>query len=107
MVFYDYDELTMLEEVNFRVMPIPVHPDEEMAAEPWFGVDDADVFPEEFRSFLGVPPVLRRAFEGEHSDLFDPATWRAIQGRIAAGEIIQILPYETDRRLRIDAPIAA
>jgi isocitrate dehydrogenase kinase/phosphatase len=107
VVFYDYDELMMLEDVNFRVMPVPVHPEDEMAAEPWFGVDEADVFPEEFRSFLGVPALLRRAFEGAHGDLFEAETWQSIQNRISAGEIIQILPYEIDRRLRDDAPIAA
>ncbi|MDX1689731.1 MAG: bifunctional isocitrate dehydrogenase kinase/phosphatase [Acidimicrobiia bacterium] len=107
VVFYDYDELTLLDEVNFRRMPEPTHPEEELAAEPWFGVGDADVFPEEFRNFLGLPRTLRAAFVDAHDDLFDPRTWEAIQQRIAEGEIIQILPYEERRRLRHEAPVAA
>ena len=46
VVFYDYDELCFLTECNFRDMPQPTTPEQEMAAEPWFSVRDNDIFPE-------------------------------------------------------------
>ncbi len=100
VVFYDYDELTLLRECTFRVMPEPTTPEQEMAAEPWFSVRESDIFPEEFRSFLGLKGELREVFESRHSEIFEAGFWRSIQDRIAAGELIDILPYGNDRRLR-------
>jgi isocitrate dehydrogenase kinase/phosphatase len=100
VVFYDYDELTLLRECTFRVMPEPTTPEQEMAAEPWFSVGESDIFPEEFRSFLGLKGELREVFESRHSEIFEAGFWRSIQDRIAAGELIDILPYGNDRRLR-------
>jgi len=101
VVFYDYDELALLSDCRFRRMPPPMHPDDEMSAEPWFGVDDADIFPEEFRNFLGLPRELRQVFEAHHSDLFDAGYWQGIQDRLASGEIISIFPYPPQRRLML------
>jgi len=100
VVFYDYDELTELLECEFKTMPQPSSYDDEFAAEPWYGVGDNDIFPEEFRSFLGLPKPLRAVFEEHHSDLFTPAYWQGVQKRLAAGEIIEIFPYGERRRLR-------
>ena len=36
VVFYDYDELTTLDECVFRRLPVASSYDDEMAAEPWF-----------------------------------------------------------------------
>ncbi|MFP4388015.1 MAG: bifunctional isocitrate dehydrogenase kinase/phosphatase [Desulfococcaceae bacterium] len=99
VVFYDYDELTLLTDCNFRKMPRSRGYDEEMASEPWFFVDEHDVFPEEFRTFLGFPEDLQAVFEANHGDLFTPAFWNGIQDRIRAGEVIDILPYKPHRRL--------
>ncbi|MGZ8756187.1 MAG: bifunctional isocitrate dehydrogenase kinase/phosphatase, partial [Acidimicrobiia bacterium] len=63
VVFYDYDELTLLRQCNFRVMPEPTTPEEEMASEPWFSVGENDIFPSEFRAFLGLSGELRELFE--------------------------------------------
>jgi isocitrate dehydrogenase kinase/phosphatase len=70
-----------------------------MSSEPWFFVDEHDVFPEEFRTFLGFPDRLQEAFEAAHGDLFTPAFWKGIQERIRNGEVIDILPYRPRRRL--------
>ncbi len=99
VVFYDYDELTLLREVNVRDLPTTDDPFDEMSDQPWFGVGPDDIFPEEFRRFLGLPRHLREVFEEHHDDLFDPAAWRATQARIAAGELIEILPYRSEVRL--------
>lgn len=100
VVFYDYDELTLLRQCNFRVMPEPTTPEEEMASEPWFSVGKNDIFPAEFRAFLGLSGELRELFENRHSEIYEPEFWQSIQERIAAGEIIDILPYGSRRRLR-------
>jgi isocitrate dehydrogenase kinase/phosphatase len=99
VVFYDYDELTLLESCVFRAMPHARDDDEEFAAEPWYFVGEHDVFPEEFRTFLGLPPDLRRVFNEHHGDLFDVAFWTAMQQRHRAGEVLDVFPYGDDARL--------
>ncbi len=99
VVFYDYDEIVPLTQCNFREMPESDRPDEEMSAEPWFGVGDDDVFPEEFTKFLGIRGELRQAFDEQHSDLFGVRFWARMQERITAGEVIEIFPYKRSRRL--------
>ncbi|MEJ2655901.1 MAG: bifunctional isocitrate dehydrogenase kinase/phosphatase [Desulfobacterales bacterium] len=100
VVFYDYDELCLLSDCKFRVMPKPRTYDEEISSEVWFGVGSSDVFPEEFRNFLGLEPSLRDIFMTHHSDLFDAAFWQQIQARLESGEIIDIFPYEPSHRLK-------
>lgn len=38
VVFYDYDEICYMTEVNFRDIPPPRYPEDEMASEPWYSV---------------------------------------------------------------------
>jgi isocitrate dehydrogenase kinase/phosphatase len=99
VVFYDYDELVLLSECNFRKIPQPRSHDEELADEPWFTVSENDIFPEEFQYFLGLKGELKALFIEEHSDLFETDFWHQIQVRIDAGGIIDIFPYEQTRRL--------
>jgi len=99
VVFYDYDELSRVTECNFREMPQTLDADREMSADPWFGVGDNDVFPEEFRNFLGVRGELREVLEQHHGDLFGVRFWQRVQDRVRAGEVIEIFPYERSRRL--------
>ncbi len=101
VVFYDYDELlTTLDECNFRKMPEAATYEDELADTAWFPIGPADVFPEEFETFLGLEVHLREAFLAKHADLFDAAVWRAWQDTIAAGETIDIYPYTEAARLR-------
>ena len=99
IVFYDYDELVLLSECNFRIIPQPRNYDEELSDEPWFTADENDIFPEEFQYFLGLKGELKTLFVEEHSDLFQKDFWHQIQVRINAGGIIDIFPYEQSRRL--------
>jgi isocitrate dehydrogenase kinase/phosphatase len=99
VVFYDYDELCLLSVCNFRLMPRPRTYEEEISSEVWFGVGSNDVFPEEFRSFLGLKESLLEIFVAYHNDLLHPTFWRRIQSRINTGEIIEIFPYNEDNRL--------
>ena len=98
VVFYDYDELLLLTDCRFRKMPEPRHHEEMMADEPWFSVDENDVFPEEFRNFLHFPEYAGPVFEEIHGDLFAVDFWREMQKKINDGVIIYILPYKNHRR---------
>ena len=102
VVFYDYDELTLLTECNFRALPQSRSYEEEMSAEPWFPVRPNDIFPEEFLRFLAFPKVARAALLERHSDLFHPSYWRRVQEQLRAGRLPEILPYAEERRLRND-----
>nr|NIS40847.1 bifunctional isocitrate dehydrogenase kinase/phosphatase [Desulfuromonadales bacterium] len=97
VVFYDYDELSALGECVFKAFPEPA-PGDELADVPPWGVGPGDVFPEEFSSFLGLPAELRKVFEHHHAELLTPEYWRGVQSRVAAGELIEVLPYDRSSR---------
>ena len=99
VVFYDYDELTLMTTCNFREIPQAPGFEEEMAAEPWFYVGEHDIFPEEFVSFLSFPGALQAVFMAQHANLFEAAFWQQTQAHIKAGRMIHILPYTEDRQL--------
>lgn len=100
VVFYDYDELCLLDTCNFRVIPAARDAYDDLSDAPsWFSVNDNDVFPEEFRSFLGLDERLMRVFCDAHDDLFDARWWREMQARIKAGEVLDIFPYPQSKRL--------
>jgi isocitrate dehydrogenase kinase/phosphatase len=99
VVFYDYDELCLLTDCNFRELPQAGTQQEEFASEPWFFVGDDDIFPEEFLTFLGFPGKLREIFIRAHGDLLGVEFWATMQKRIRAGEVIDIFPYKHDKRL--------
>jgi isocitrate dehydrogenase kinase/phosphatase len=100
VIFYDYDELALLADVNFRALPSASSHEEEMSAEPFFAVDDRDVFPEQWLPFLVPPGALRRLFLEHHADLLTPAFWREMQRKQARGDIPDFYPYPQHLRLR-------
>lgn len=99
VIFYDYDELCLLTDCHFRRLPEAVHPEDEMAAEPWFHIGDNDVFPEQFRPFLVPNGRLGEAFLKHHAELLTVDYWVAMQERQRAGEVVEFFPYPQDRRL--------
>jgi isocitrate dehydrogenase kinase/phosphatase len=103
VIFYDYDELCLLTECNFRRLPAPRNEDDEMAAEPWFYVGERDVFPEEFRAFLTLPGQLGEVFLRAHGDLLDVGYWKRMQDVVATGEVVDFFPYKQSRRIRHEA----
>jgi isocitrate dehydrogenase kinase/phosphatase len=100
VVFYDYDELCLLTDCQIRKFPEARDASEELEAEPWYYVADNDIFPEEFKTFLGLEGPLREAFVGAHADLFTVEFWSAMQERLRRGEVADIFPYKDERRLR-------
>jgi isocitrate dehydrogenase kinase/phosphatase len=99
VVFYDYDEISLLTTCDFRAMPKPRTYEEELSPEPWFAVGEHDVFPEELASFLPLHGELRDAFLSHHGDLFTLSFWQDIKMRINAGEVFHMFPYGQHRRL--------
>ncbi len=104
VVFYDYDELCLLTECNFRAMPQARSHEEEMSAEPWFSVREGDIFPEEFPNFLSLPGRAHAAIMEHHADLFRPDFWRATQEKLREGDWPELFPYRQERRLRAREP---
>jgi isocitrate dehydrogenase kinase/phosphatase len=102
VVFYDYDEIAYLTDCNFRPIPAPMSPEDEMSAEPWFAVGPHDIFPEEFPPFLCPDRETRRILIETHPDLFDYRYWRARQQDIRNGVHGDVFPYST--RIRFPRP---
>ena len=103
VIFYDYDELCRLTECRFRDIPAPTNPEDEMRAEPWYYVDEHDVFPETFLKFLSFTAEQRELFTSVHGEVLTAAFWRQIQQRLARGEVLEVVPYQP-HGLRVAAP---
>ncbi|MCA8977800.1 MAG: bifunctional isocitrate dehydrogenase kinase/phosphatase [Planctomycetes bacterium] len=93
VIFYDYDEVVPLIDCVFRDLPVAVHPDDEISAEPWFSVGPNDVFPEEFARFLGFTAAQLAVFREAHGEVLTAAFWRGLQRRHLNGEVVEVLPY--------------
>jgi isocitrate dehydrogenase kinase/phosphatase len=93
VVFYDYDEVCPLTSCRFRETPAPRHPEDEMMEEPFYFVEENDVFPAELASFLGLPAHLRAVFLERHGDLFKVGFWRDTQAAVREGRWPHVFPY--------------
>ncbi|WP_095185388.1 bifunctional isocitrate dehydrogenase kinase/phosphatase [Pseudomonas sp. Irchel 3H9] len=98
VVFYDYDEICFLTEANFRHIPEPRTPEDEMASEPWYSIGPLDVFPEEFPPFLFADAGQRKLFDELHGELYNADYWKGLQEAIRAGKVIDVFPYRRKER---------
>jgi len=98
-VFYDYDELCLVTDCEFRDWPQATSYEEQMAAEPWFHVGPRDVFPERFPLFMGLPGATLEAVRQHHGQLFDPQWWRDLQARLREDDYPDTPPYADRLRL--------
>jgi isocitrate dehydrogenase kinase/phosphatase len=98
VVFYDYDEIQPITEVNFARIPPARSYEEEMSAEPYWRVGENDVFPEQFDRFLVSEPRAREIFYADHRDLLEPAFWQSKQEIVRAGEQEDVFPYADEVR---------
>ena len=98
VVFYDYDEVQYITECNFRKIPEPRTPEDEMSSEPWYTIGPNDVFPEEFETFLLGKPELRAAFMKYNPELLDYRHWQGRQQRIRQGQLEDVFPYPESLR---------
>lgn len=93
VIFYDYDEITYMNEVNFRVKPVAVTEEQIYAAEPWYSVDPGDMFPEELATFALANPKYLKAFKIHHEDLLSATYWQQCQKNVADGVYEDVYPY--------------
>ena len=103
VVFYDYDEIQPMGEMNFR--PIPQAPNEEaeLSGEPWYPIHVNDVFPEEFDSFLLGDARIRQVFIKHHIHLLNYQWWQSCQQSINTGRLEDIFPYPSSSRINLDS----
>ncbi len=98
VVFYDYDEIQYITECNFRVVPPPNNPEDELSDEPWYSIGNNDVFPEEFETFLLSKIKIKKAFLKHHAELLDPQFWKDQQEKLKKGCFVDVFPYPNKER---------
>ncbi|THH39976.1 bifunctional isocitrate dehydrogenase kinase/phosphatase [Neolewinella litorea] len=98
VVFYDYDEIELVTDCNFRHIPEPRTPEDEMSSQPWYYVGPRDIFPEEFPGFLLRAGPHLTYLRQQHGEIFDANFWNDLKRRLLAGEIMDVFPYRTGCR---------
>ncbi|WP_345782593.1 bifunctional isocitrate dehydrogenase kinase/phosphatase [Dokdonella sp.] len=98
-IFYDYDEISLVEHCRFRRLPQPREGDETLPMEDWVSYNESDVFPEQFPRFLGLPEALRSALMTAHPEIFDADWWQSLKQRFVAGDHVDVAPYPPSARL--------
>ncbi|SIQ64113.1 isocitrate dehydrogenase kinase/phosphatase [Aeromonas sp. RU39B] len=98
VVFYDYDEICYMTECNFRQIPPPRYPEDELSSEPWYSVAPNDIFPEEFATFLLQKPLVREIMLALHKEMFEASFWQGLQQKIQGGHIEDVFPYRRRKR---------
>jgi len=98
VVFYDYDEIEYMTDINFRKIPPAPDFETEMSGEVWYPVARGDVFPEEFATFLLGSPLVRKVFLKHHRDLLGTDFWQTAQRKIRDGHVEDFFPYPQELR---------
>jgi len=98
VVFYDYDEICYIRECNFRKIPPPRDFDDVMSDQPWYSVQENDVFPESFGPFFFAYDEDMTQFKKHHAALMDPAWWNRVKQDILSGNQADVFPYSQKRR---------
>ncbi len=98
VVFYDYDEIQYITDCNFRHVPPPRTPEDELSEEPWYKVGPNDIFPEEFETFLLAQHRINQAFKKYHGELLTPEYWIEQQKRVVDGFFDDVFPYPNEQR---------
>lgn len=97
VIFYDYDELCEITDCNFRRLPPPRDDLEAMSADLWFNVEQNDIFPEQFVSFMGLSKEQLALFKRYHGEILAPEFWQRVRRRLDASEVVDVAPYARGR----------
>ncbi len=95
VIFYDYDEVSLVTDCNFRDIPEADDYEDEMLADTWYYVSENDIFPEEFMRFLSMNDTLKEAFLKQHQDLLTAEYWREVQQQHKRGDVSLVVPYSS------------
>jgi isocitrate dehydrogenase kinase/phosphatase len=98
VVFYDYDEIVYMTECNFRKIPPASGIQDEMSTEPWYSIQENDVFPETFGAFFFPDPQARQLFYRKHRELVTAEYWINTRQTIIEGGQQDVFPYPAKRR---------
>lgn len=101
VIFYDYDEIRPMQELNFREVPAARYEEDELSAEPWYSVGPDDVFPETFRYALCSETATGALLLELHPEIFDASWWRAQQQRIAQGHVEEVIAWRQTQRFSV------
>lgn len=96
VIFYDYDEICLMHQRNFRELPKSDDP----YAIDTLSVAPNDVFPEQFEHFIVGKRQLKAILKQLHGDLMTPEYWRMVQMKCARGDVQHFTPYSADIRFR-------
>ena len=99
VVFYDYDEITLMSTPVFKKIPESKTYEQELASEPWYYVGQNDVFPEEFRYFMLPNPYMKEVFNRNYKKLLDANYWISIQEKIKNNGVMDYYPYGSEKRM--------
>ena len=93
IIFYDYDEVSLVTDCNFRDIPESNSIEDEMQADTWYYVGEHDIFPEEFIRFLSMNDELKAEFMKYHKDLLTSKYWQRIKNQHLKGQALLVIPY--------------
>lgn len=93
VVFYDYDEVQYMLDVNFRSFPKAETFEDAMFAEGTVCAAPGDVFPEQIATFVTPQAEIRDLLFSRHPELLDASYWRQKQQNIRHGVVEDIFPY--------------
>ncbi|MDO6578497.1 bifunctional isocitrate dehydrogenase kinase/phosphatase [Alteromonas stellipolaris] len=94
VIFYDYDEICLMNERHFRALPKSDDP----YAMDMLSVGPSDVFPEQFEHFIVGKRKLKDILKSLHGDLMTPEYWHEVQAKCARGDIQHFTPYNANVR---------
>ena len=93
VIFYDYDELSLLTTCNFKSLPEARNNEDELRGKPWFHVNTDDIFPQEFIKFLALKKELKEILLNQHGDIFTTQFWNHIKSLHMNDLAPEISPY--------------
>ncbi|RUO18424.1 bifunctional isocitrate dehydrogenase kinase/phosphatase [Aliidiomarina iranensis] len=93
VVFYDYDEVQYLHEMNFRALPKAESMEDSLQDSSSISVAPNDVFPEQLPQYVFYNPKLRAQFLDLYPELASADYWGEQQEKIKAGVIADVFPY--------------
>ncbi|MDP2634790.1 MULTISPECIES: bifunctional isocitrate dehydrogenase kinase/phosphatase [unclassified Pseudoalteromonas] len=98
IIFYDYDEVQYLSDMNFRALPKAKSYDDYLINEQSYSVAPQDVFPEQLCTFVMPNPRYKAIFTQAHPELLDVNFWQQAQKNIKDGVVSHIYPYPSTQR---------